>query len=170
MSSLFSHIFIPLTILLIFSGKLRLDPKKIMVLSFFGILPDADAFIFTHRAFLHNVFVLIIPLLIFIFVKNKEIPGIISFYLVSHIILDIFNGGVFLLYPFYGSVFFSRIEVWFNNGDMLPIIYYGISDTIMPVGRGESMISSENVGTAILLTVVILLSTIKNRSKIENKN
>ena len=113
MSSLFNHIFIPLVILLIFSDKLRLNKRNIIALSFFGILPDADAFIFIHRAFLHNIFVLlIVPLVIFAFIKDIKIYGIISFYLMSHLILDIFNGGIFLFYPLYDNVFFSRMEVW----------------------------------------------------------
>lgn len=166
MSSIFSHIFIPLVILIIFSDKLKLDPKKIITLSFFGILPDADALIFIHRESFHNIFILVIPLLIFIFVKDVKISGIISFYLLSHLILDIFNGGVFLLYPFYDGVLFSRTEIWFTNGDIIPTLYYGIGEKIVSMSTtriGEPMISSENVGTAILLIIIVLLSIVRNR-------
>lgn len=169
MSSLFSHIFIPLAILFIFSGKLKFDQKKILILSFFGILPDVDACIFIHRASFHSIFILIIPILIFVVLKDKEISGIVAFYLMSHIILDIFNGGVYLLYPLYDSVFFFRAELWFNGGDIVRIVYYGISEQIVPMGRGEPMISSENIGTAILLTIVILSSMIINRYKYKEK-
>lgn len=162
MSSLFSHIFIPLVILIIFSNKLGLDIKKILILSFFGILPDADALIFIHRASFHNVLILTIPFLIFIFAKDIKISGIIGFYLISHVILDIFNGGVFLLYPFYDNVFFSRIEIWLHSGGISSIMYYGISDKIMPIGRGESIASSENIGTVILLTIITSLSIVTN--------
>lgn len=168
MSSLFSHIFIPLAILFIFSGKLKLDQKKILILSFFGILPDADAYIFIHRASFHNIFILIIPILIFIIIKNKEISGIIAFYLMSHIILDIFNGGVYLLYPLYDNVFFFRAELWFNGGNIVRIVYYGISEKIVSMGRGEPMVSSENIGTAILLTIISLLSIIRYRLNIRS--
>lgn len=166
MSSLFNHVFIPLVILLIFSEKLRLNQRNIITLSFFGILPDADAFVFIHRAFLHNIFILlIIPLVIFVFIKDIKICGIISFYLMSHLVLDIFNGGIFLFYPLYDKVFFSRIEVWFHSGDMIPIIYYGISDKIISMGKGEPMISSENIGVAILLIIIVLSSVIINHGK-----
>lgn len=166
MSSLFGHIFIPLVILLIFSDKLKLDQKKIIILSFISILPDADAFIFIHRAFLHNIFVLlIVPLLIFVIIKDIKIYGIISFYLMSHLILDIFNGGIFLFYPLYDNVFFSRIEVWFNNGYMIYVLNYGISEKIVSMGIGEPMISSENIGTTILLIIIMLLSIITSKYK-----
>lgn len=163
MSSLFSHIFIPLAILFIFSRKLKLDPKQIIILSFFGILPDADAFILIHRASFHNILILIIPILVFIFIRDIKISGMICFYLISHIVLDIFNGGVFLLYPFYDIVFFFRAEVWFNNGDIIPSLYYGISEKIVSTTRGEPMISSENIGTTILLVVLTLFSIVMNR-------
>ena len=134
-----------------------------MALSFFGILPDADVLVSIHRAFLHNIFILlIVPLVIFVFIKDIKIYGIITFYLMSHLILDIFNGGIFLLYPLYDSVFFSRIEIWFHSGDIIPVIYYGISDKIVPMGKGEPMISSENIGVAILLIITVLVSVIIN--------
>ncbi len=158
MSSLFSHIFIPLAILFIFSKKFNLEPRIILGLSFFGILPDADAFIFIHRASFHNIFILVIPILISIFIKDIKIIGIIFFYLISHLILDIFNGGIYLFYPIYYNVFFFRTEIWFNGGNMTPFIYYGISDKIIPMGRGEPMISSENVGVMILLLLSIIKS------------
>lgn len=169
MSSLFSHIFIPLVILFIFANKLKLNNRNIIMLSFFGILSDADAYIFIHRASFHNVFILIIPILLFIFIKDIKIWGIMTFYLLSHIILDIFNGGVFLLYPLYDNVFFFRAYVWFNDGGMMPTLYYGISDNIVPmlIGRGEPMISSENIGTAILLIMVSVVSIFKKRLGIE---
>jgi len=154
MSSLFSHVFISVAILLIFSKELKLDPRKIFVLSFFAILPDADAIFLPHRAMLHNVLIVLIPLLLFILVKSKrEVFGIILFFLASHLLLDLFDGGIFLFYPFYDSVFFARIELQFTMDTIKPVLDYGISNHIMNNGRGEPMISSENIGTALLLMV-----------------
>lgn len=162
MSSLFNHAFIPIVILLIFSSKLKINPKNILILGFFAILPDIDIY-FNHRASFHNIFILIIPILIFIFIRNKienkiEISGIISFYLISHIILDIFNGGVFLLYPFYNDVLFVRTDIRFDDN----IFNYGINDKIVNIPKiGESIISSENTGTLILLMIIVLIVIIK---------
>jgi hypothetical protein len=156
MSALFTHIFIPVVLLLIFSKRIELDPRKIAGLSFFSILPDADAFLQPHRALLHNAFILVIPVMLFIFLKSRrDITGIICFYLASHLVLDLFNGGIFFLYPYYNSIFFARAELWLVQGNFKPVLDYGISDRIM--GMGEPVISSENIGISILLMVLALL-------------
>ena len=155
MSTLFNHVFIPVAILLIFSKELKLDPRNILILSFFAVLPDADAIFLPHRAVLHNVLIVLIPLLLFILVKSKrEVFGIIFFFLASHLLLDLFDGGIFLFYPFYDSVFYARVELLFTMDTIKPVLDYGISDQIMNNGRGEPMISSENIGTAVLLMAI----------------
>lgn len=161
MSSLFNHVFIPIVILLIFYNRLGIDPKKIVFLSFFGALPDADI-ILVHRASLHNIFILVIPVLAFIFI-NREIFGIMSFYLISHIILDIFNGGVYLLHPFYENVFFARTEILFGNG-INYMLDYGINNNIINIAKlGEAIISSENIAVIILLIIIMSVIIIKNK-------
>jgi hypothetical protein len=166
MSSLFTHIFIPIVILLLFSKKLNLNPGLVIALSFFAILPDTDAVFFLlrlspvplHRILFHNVFILVIPLLCFIFLKSRRgIFGIICFYLASHLILDLFNGGIFLFYPFYDHVFFANFELLFPYS-FIPVIEYGISDKIMNNGIGEPAISSENFAVALLLITSAAIS------------
>ncbi len=154
MSSLFSHIFISVVILLMFSSRLGLDSKKIIILSPFSILPDIDIFSF-HRALLHNIFIPFIPFLIFLIKSRRDIYGIICFFLLSHIILDMFDGGIYLLYPFYYKIFFVHIEIIFRNNDIIPIMDYGISNKIMS-GATEPMISSENVGIVMLLIGIVM--------------
>jgi hypothetical protein len=162
MSSLFNHVFIPVAILLIFSKELKLDPRKILVLSFFAVLPDADAIFLPHRAVLHNVLVVVFPLLLFILMKSKrEVLGIIFFFLASHLLLDLFDGGIFLFYPFYDGVFYARVELLFTMETIKPVLDYGISDKIMNNGRGEPMISSENIGTAVLLLAIALMRAVR---------
>lgn len=164
MSSLFNHVFIPLVILLIFSKELRLDTRMVLALSFFALLPDVDAVILPHRAVLHNVFVLIIPSLLFILVKSRrEIFGIIFFYLASHLILDMFNGGIFLFYPFYNNVFFAHAELLFTQNSFIPVLDYGISTHIMNMGKGEPVISSENIGVAALLIIFALILVLQKK-------
>lgn len=162
MSSLFSHIFISSSILFIFSNKLKLNPKNIVILSIFSILPDTDMFFF-HRATFHNIFILVIPLLIFIFMKNgKEMSGLICFYLGSHLILDIFDGGIYLLYPFYNKIIFVWIEILFSTNGPVPIVNYGMSnDIVNMIMKGEPIISSENIGITVLLAIVVLILTIR---------
>jgi len=164
MSSLFNHIFIPIVILLLFSKKLKLNPREVIAFSFFAVLPDTDIIFFMlklslgplHRILFHNVFILIIPLLCYFFVKNKrEIFGIICFYLTSHLILDLFTGGIFLFYPVYNKAFFANVELLYN---FKPVLEYGISNKIMNMNldKGEPVISSENVAIVILIASVIM--------------
>lgn len=159
MSSLFSHIFISVAILFIFYDKLKLGPKRIVILSFFSILPDIDIFLF-HRASFHNIFILVIPMLIYILTRNNNF-GIICFYLTSHLILDTFNGGIFSLYPLYDNVFYVHTEILFDQSTFRPFVNYGISNKIENMGKGEGAISSENVGVTILLIIMSILSRIK---------
>jgi hypothetical protein len=167
MSSLFNHIFIPVAILLLFSKKFNLDPREVITLSFFAVLPDTDSLFFVfklspvplHRILLHNVFIVIIPLLLFILVKNRrQMFGIICFYLMSHLILDLFTGGISLLYPVYDNIFFAHVELLFIEGSFTPALEYGISDRIMNMGVGEPAVSSENIAIAVLLIISAAIS------------
>ncbi|CAG0998569.1 hypothetical protein METP2_03095 [Methanosarcinales archaeon] len=162
MSSLFNHIFIPVAILFLFSKKLKLNPTEVITLSFFAALPDADSLFFVlkfsptplHRVLFHNVFIVIIPLLLLIFVKKRrQVSGIICFYLTSHLILDLFTGGISLFYPIYHDIFFVHAELLFTDGSFIPALEYGISDRIMNMGIGEPAISSENIAASVLLII-----------------
>lgn len=167
MSSLFNHIFIPIVILFLFSNKLKLNPRDIIAYSFFAVLPDADAVFFMlklssaplHRILFHNVLILVIPILCFIYVKSRqEIFGIICFFLTSHLILDLFTGGLFLFFPVYNNVFFAHAELLFDHGSLTPVVEYGISNKIMNNGIGEPAISSENIAVALLLIISAAIS------------
>lgn len=166
MSSLFNHIFIPLAILLLFSKRLNLDTRKVTALVFFAILPDADTIFLPHRAALHSIFILFIPVLLFVLIRSKrDIFGIVSFYLASHLVLDLFNGGIFLLYPVYNNVFFASVELLFNRNEFIPVMNYGISKDILNMGRGEPVISSENIGISLFLLFFVLISVIRGNRK-----
>lgn len=167
MTSPLDHIFIPVAILLLFSKKLNLNPREVIALSFFAVLPDIDSIfvgsnsITLHRVLFHNIFIVIIPLLFFIFAKSKrEVFGIICFYLMSHLIFDLFTGGIFLFYPVYNNVFFANVELLLNHSSFIPVLEYGISNKIMNNGIGEPAISSENVAFAILLIICAAISAI----------
>ena len=170
MSSLFNHIFIPLVMLLLFSKKLGINYKKVLALSLFSILPDLDAVFLDHRATFHNILVLAIPLMFFILLKSRrDIFGMIGFFLASHILLDLFNGGVFLLYPFYNKVLFIHAELRFDQYSFIPILEYGIRGTIMNMDKGEPVISSENIGVIVLLALIAVFA-IQNRKEGDNED
>lgn len=168
MSYIFSHIFIPLAILFIFSEKLKLDKKYIVLFSFVGILPDLDV-IFLHRMSFHNIFIIFPILFIMLAMKKDSIAGIVCFYLISHLILDMFNGGISALYPFYDGIFFINAEIRssYNIDGMMYTLNYGIKNSfvnnISRAGNGYGIISSENFGIIVLLMIIILVSFIKDK-------
>lgn len=168
MSYIFSHIFIPIVILLIFSDKLKLDKKNIVLLSFVGILPDLDV-IFFHRMSFHNIFVILPILFIMLAMKKDSIAGIVGFYFISHLVLDLFNGGIAALYPFYDGIFFINAEIRssYNIDNMMYTLNYGIKydfiSNIAKSGDGYGIISSENFGIIVLLIIIILAVFIKDK-------
>lgn len=168
MSYIFSHAFIPLAILFIFSNKLNINPKNIIILSFFGIFPDFDV-IFLHRMTFHNIFIMSIPLLSLIFTKKREIAFIVIFYLLSHLILDLFNGGISALYPFYNGIFFINAEIMssYNIDGIMYTLNYGIKgdfiNNIAKAGNGYGIVSSENVGIVTLLIIMIIVSFMNDK-------
>ena len=174
MSSPLDHIFIPVALLLLFSKKLKLNQREVIALGIFSVLPDIDGIFIDsngiplHRLLFHNIFIVISPLLFFIFVKMKrEVFGIICFYLTSHLILDLFTGGIFLFYPVYNKVFFANVELLLNHDSFIPLLEYGISNKIMNNGIGEPAISSENVALTILFIICAAISSILIHKKTE---
>jgi membrane-bound metal-dependent hydrolase YbcI (DUF457 family) len=172
MSYVFSHAFIPLSILFIFSGKLNLNQKYILYLVIFGIFPDFDA-VFHHRYTFHNIFILIIPILIFIFIKNyRQISGMITYYLSSHLILDTLNGGIAVLYPFSNKMLFLNAEIaqTYDLKNMIFLYAYGFTDKVVETITEDSaygVVSSENFGMIILILIMIIIYAVY---RFNNKN
>ena len=170
MSYVFSHAFIPLSILFIFAGKLNLNHKYILYLSIFGIFPDFDA-IFQHRYTFHNLSILAIPILAFIFIKEyRQISGMTTYYLSSHLILDIFNGGIAVLYPFSKKILFLNAEIvqTYNLKTITFLYNYGFTDKVVKTISENSVygvVSSENFGITVLLLIMAFIYIIYNLRK-----
>ena len=93
--------------------------KPALLLLPFGLISDLDSFVGVHRATLHNVFVLILPLLSMLIYKRFRMTAIpdryfvfASLLLASHIALDAFYNGVFLFYPVVEKSY--NPEFWFG--------------------------------------------------------
>lgn len=153
--------------MLAFSDRLGLNPKKVFVLVFFAILPDADVIFLPHRAAFHNMFVLIIPLLLFILISSRrETSGIICLYLASHLTLDLFNGGISLIYPLSSDVFFVNVEFRFDLQSFTHVFDYGVRETVVNSGKGEPLVSSENTGIAVFLALLaMILAALRQEKK-----
>jgi hypothetical protein len=80
--------------------------KPALLLLPFGLISDLDSFIGVHRATLHNLFVILVPLLMLLVNQRVQLSTLKSRYfsfasllLAVHILLDAFYNGVFLLFP-----------------------------------------------------------------------
>lgn len=91
--------------------------KYVLLMLPLAVFPDFDLY-FDHRGLLHNLF---IPLSIVgvysmgWFEKYERVILIGLFYISSHIFLDIFNGGVSILYPVYDKLFFVNFDMFISN-------------------------------------------------------
>jgi len=108
------HFLIPLLILLAF--KPNLNKKLVFALSIIAIAPDFD-YVFGHRTIFHTLlFAFIFSFLVYLvfrfiinYKKNKEIENKNAFYLsiyytFFHLLLDIGDPGLPLLYPFFDKL------------------------------------------------------------------
>jgi hypothetical protein len=94
--------------------------KPALLLLPFGLISDIDSFVGVHRATLHNLFILLVPLLVLVAYKrlkgSSTIPdryfAFASLLLASHIALDAFYNGVFLFYPVVEKSY--NPEFWFG--------------------------------------------------------
>lgn len=148
------HVIVPLLALLIIARKE--DHKYIILLLPLAVLPDIDTFVVEHRALLHNIF---IPAILFFFglsiKKTRAIFFIAAVYIASHVILDMFGGGVVLFYPVYNEMAFIDISLEMSRAnELLWTFDYGFSsyDDGWKIAQGYI---SDSVGTGSLVFVCI---------------
>lgn len=91
------HALIPLLFLLSWR---RFDVRKVLLLWPLTVLPDLDYFFGMHRALTANAFILL-PVLVGLWrdAPRREWYAIALAYLASHLVMDVFDGGVALWYP-----------------------------------------------------------------------
>ncbi len=117
MPSFIVHGLIPLLLLL----ALRLTSVRVALLMLpFTWLADLDYWFGFHRATTSNIFWLL-PFLLAWYLWREHRPtwapyaAVASYYLASHMILDIFAGGVVLFWPLWDQTFFWQILVLVNT-------------------------------------------------------
>jgi membrane-bound metal-dependent hydrolase YbcI (DUF457 family) len=161
MDPLFHFIF-PVLILL----ALKIEPRKVLLLSPFTLLPDLDALIPPHRAVLHNLVICLIIPMIFIFYsyyRKKEYLGhflIIQFFLISHLVLDIDAGGVALFYPFSDDAYHLSVSLVMSSesgGQSLKwVVEYGVHDKPTPLEEVDVDAFSSLVFVMILVIIIAM--------------
>lgn len=96
-----------------------LDRRKVLLAWPLTHAPDIDYWLAPHRAVAHNVFVLLPFILVGIWAWGRgradlvQWMVIVSIYLGSHMAMDVFAGGVTLLYPLSDitTCYYARIDV-----------------------------------------------------------
>ncbi len=112
------HLIVPLLALLIVSRKE--DWKYVLLLLPLAVVPDLDTLVTRHRALLHNIFIPVILLFIaWKLPKYRNLFIISSVYLASHVLLDMFAGGVVLFYPFYDRMAFVDASLMIDQSNLL---------------------------------------------------
>ncbi len=151
------HLIVPLLALLIVSKKEH--QKYILLLAPLAIAPDLDTFATQHRALLHNIFIPLLLLVLGYAIKEKKaIFTIASVYIASHVVLDMFGGGVVLFYPFYDKLAFVDASLAMSKaGGLIETFNYGFKpyDAAWETAYG---FISDSIGTGI--TVFVLLAGI----------
>ncbi len=147
------HLIVPLLALLIVSRKE--DYKLILLLLPLAVISDFDTFVTQHRALLHNIF---LPLLLFLFgwaMKEKRTVFFIGgVYLASHVVMDMFGGGVVLFYPFYDRLAFVDASLQMNQANELIWTWdYGFDDYGAGWKNAYGYIT-DSIGTGAILFVL----------------
>lgn len=105
-----------------------------------------------HRVYSHNIFVPLIPLVILFLLHRRNPLGLTlrnfatrpglpvalllaSYYLASHVLLDIFAGGVVLFWPLLNTNIFIDFEIWLNTK----------TNTFLPQGEAGTSIGAPDV-------------------------
>ncbi len=173
MPDLIIHILIPLTALLLFYDKKYRN--YVILLAPLAILPDFDHVITASlpRALFHNVFILAPTIVLALFFYKTRDGGdqndtgnrvynmaiIATFYLLSHLILDSFNGGAWLFYPLSTHAYSFVFDLVYHGGVFAPAVGVDIKE---PTGFAEGVTS---LGMGVLLTFAtgVLFSYRHNR-------
>jgi len=104
------HMLIPSLMLIAMGFR-----KRIMLWSFFAILPDALYFTEFHRNLSHSLVALgFVSAAIYYLMKNKRLAAALVFFLISHPILDI-GGYVAVLYPVTDNYFRLHSDIIIRN-------------------------------------------------------
>jgi membrane-bound metal-dependent hydrolase YbcI (DUF457 family) len=155
----FTHIIVAVLVLWLFwDEKYR---NYVLLLFPLAVLPDIDHFLPPyHRLLLHNVFILVpaISLALYARFRTKNdvlhnVALIASYFLLSHLLLDLFQGsGVPLFYPFAATTFGFTYELIIAHGSVV----------LLPEPPA-AFVQSELLGIALTSLVLAMIVFVNNR-------
>ncbi len=160
------HLIVPLLALLI-AGR-KEDWKYILLLLPLAVVSDLDTLITQHRALLHNIFIPFILLVLgWGFRKYRTVFVISAVYVASHVVLDMFGGGVVLFYPFYDRMAFVNASLGLEQTDnVIWTFRYGFDE----YGSGWKnalgyVIDSPGTGALLFVLLAAMCVLYRNRLK-----
>lgn len=148
------HLIVPLLALLIVSKKE--DQKYVLLLLPLAVISDLDSFLTQHRAALHNIFIPVLLLLLGWVMKEKRAIFIIAAaYIASHVLLDMFGGGVVLFYPLYNQMAFVDAGLQMTRAnDLIWTFDYGFKQYSVEWTSAYGYISN-SIGTGAMVFVFL---------------
>jgi hypothetical protein len=162
------HLIVPLLALLIVSR--REDMKYILLLLPLALVPDLDTLVTLHRALLHNIFIpIILVLSAIIFFERRKMLIIASVYFASHVMLDLFEGGVVLLYPVYNRLAFVDASLSLTPTNAVNWIFdYGFTDYSKDWMNAHGYIF-DSVGAGALVFILLAGICVLYRNRFSKK-
>ncbi len=164
MPDLLLHLIVPLAALLLFyDSRYR---TYILLLSPLAILPDVDHLWSGEfaRAWLHNIFIVVPPVLVGIYAYKTRQEKLYNFaliaavYLCSHILLDMFQGGVSLVYPIANYSYAVTCDLLMRNHTITPDIAFTVS-----LPSRDTSVEGDVVGSVTVAIAVVFLSLVALR-------
>lgn len=158
------HFLIPVLLLMAFFR--RINKILILKLSILTIIMDFDILIpYHHRIAFHNIFFLIIAVLVVYFIAGGLASKIALFFLGSHLICDLLYWGSAFFWPFYKKLISLDIEIYRYLGKWFLDISFKLNDVgIIRAPHKTPYLTP--VGTLILVVVIIIfLSYLYNKSQ-----
>jgi membrane-bound metal-dependent hydrolase YbcI (DUF457 family) len=155
----FVHIIVAVSLLWLFCAKKYRN--YVLLLFPLAVLPDLDHFLPPfHRLLLHNIFILVptISLALYARFRTKNavwynVALIASFFLLSHLLLDLFTGtGVPLFYPFVATTVGFTYELIIAHGSVV----------LIPEPPA-AFVQSELLGIALTSMTLAVIVFVKNR-------
>lgn len=118
------HFAIPFSVAL----ACRVSYKKSFLFGFIAVLPDIDIIFGVHRSATHSILVLLLALAIalyFKFMRSKGNFGLTSLALLTHPILDLFDGFTPILWPLLNYSLHLKVSLAPLNVELLssPVLF-----------------------------------------------
>jgi len=105
----------------------RLGLRKALFLGLVALLPDADVLLRVHRSWTHSIIIVgflsgaILFAVAVLKPKAQEFTFLCTLSLLSHLVLDLFQAYIPVLWPLLNTSFWLDVEVWITiAGEVIP--------------------------------------------------